>query len=104
MPAHHHPFERKLSPVETRFAMTKLLENNTIKVSDFEIKQNPSSFTIDTLKALEQANIDDTFYWITGSDQLEHFHKYKNWEQIVSHHNLIIFPLVNGFCRNLKSG
>lgn len=92
MPAHHHPFNRKLSPVEMRFAMTKLLENDSIKVSDFEIKHNPSSFTVDTLKALESQNPDDTFYWVTGSDQLEHFQKYKGWQEIISQHNLIIFP------------
>jgi nicotinate-nucleotide adenylyltransferase len=92
MPAYHHPFQRKLSPVEIRFEMTKLLENESIRVSDFEIKYNPTSFTIDTLKALEKERPEDTFYWITGSDQLESFKNYKDWEEIVKTQNLIIFP------------
>jgi nicotinate-nucleotide adenylyltransferase len=92
MPAHHHPFGRKQNSVETRFAMTQLLDGDEVKVSDFEIKHNPSSFTVDTLRALEKERPDDTFYWITGSDQLEFFQKYKDWQEIVTKHNLVIFP------------
>ena len=92
MPAFQHPFQKKLSLTGHRLAMTKLLENETIKASDFEIKHNKTSYTIDTLKALEEQYPNDTFYWVTGSDQLESFQKYKDWRQIVAKHNLIIFP------------
>jgi nicotinate-nucleotide adenylyltransferase len=92
MPAFHHPFNRNLSDVQTRLTLTKLLETETIKVSDFEIKYNHTSYTIDTLNKLKEHYPKDTFYWITGSDQLEHFQKYKDWQDIVSKHNLIIFP------------
>ncbi len=92
MPAHHHPFHKKLSPVETRFSMTKLLENSDVKVSDFEIKHNPESFTINTIKALEKEYPEDTFYWIIGSDQLESFQKYNEWKTLSNEHNLIFFP------------
>lgn len=92
MPAFQHPFNKQLSPVETRYAMTKLLENESIKVSDYEIKHNRTSYTIDTLNALQKHYPNDTFYWITGSDQLQDFRKYKDWEEIVQKHNLIFFP------------
>ncbi len=92
MPAFHHPFDRNLTDVHMRLSMTKLVESDTIKVSDFEIKHNPTSYTIDTLNALKVQYPSDTFYWITGSDQLEHFQKYKQWQDIVMQHNLIIFP------------
>lgn len=92
MPASHHPFNRDLSPIETRYTMTSFLEADKIKVSDYEIQYNPTSFTIDTLNGLKATRPDDDFYWITGSDQLVHFQKYKDWGEIVSKHNLIIFP------------
>lgn len=92
MPAHDHPFDKQLSSVEMRFAMTKLLENRDLKVSDFEIKRNKESFTIDTLKTLEKENPDDKFYWIFGSDQLDSFQKYKDWKSLAKNHNLIFFP------------
>jgi nicotinate-nucleotide adenylyltransferase len=92
MPAYHHPFNRKLSPVETRYTMTSFLETDNIRVSDYEIKHNPTSYTIDTLNGLKQQRPDDEFFWITGSDQLAQFQKYKNWKDILAKHNLIIFP------------
>lgn len=92
MPAFQHPFQKALTPVEGRVAMTKLLEDTSIKVSSFEIEQNHSSFTIDTLNSLSAKYPQDTFYWITGSDQLDSFQKYKDWQKIISSHNLIIFP------------
>jgi nicotinate-nucleotide adenylyltransferase len=92
LPAHNHPFDRDLSPVETRYTMTSFLNTDKIKVSDYEIKHNPTSYTIDTLNGLKEQHPDDNFYWITGSDQLEHFQKYKDWQEIITKHNLIIFP------------
>lgn len=92
MPAHHHPFERDLSPVDIRQTMTSFLKTEKIKVSDYEIARDKTSFTIDTLNGLKKLHPDDEFYWITGSDQLEYFQKYKDWQDILSKHNLIIFP------------
>ncbi|MBA3723997.1 MAG: nicotinate (nicotinamide) nucleotide adenylyltransferase [Candidatus Levybacteria bacterium] len=92
MPAYHHPFQRDLSDVAHRMAMTKLLQTETMKISDYEIKHNPTSYTIDTLNGLKESHPNNEFFWITGSDQLQHFQKYKQWQDIISKHNLIIFP------------
>ncbi len=85
-------FHKQMSSVSHREAMTRLLESEFIRVSDFEIKRNKSSFTIDTLSTLQSENPNDTFYWITGSDQLPHFQKYKDWQELVSNHNFVFFP------------
>lgn len=92
MPAFNHPFARNLSDIKHRVAMLKLLENSVIKFSDYEIEHNQTSFTIDTLDGLKEKYPQHDFYWITGSDQLVHFQKYKDWQRIVKKHNLIIFP------------
>jgi len=92
MPVSHHPFNRDLSSTKTRLEMTKVLETKTIKVSDFELLHNKQSYTIDTLNGLKKLYPDNTFYWIMGSDQLENFQKYKAWKDIITKHNLIIFP------------
>lgn len=92
MPAYQHPFQRKLTPEHVRFQMLKTLETKKIQVSDFEIKHNPTSFTIDTLTFLSALYPQHTFYWIMGSDQLEHFQKYRDWEKIIQQYHLIIFP------------
>lgn len=92
MPCYQHPFHKTLASVEHRLAMTKFLANESIKVSEYEIIQNKQSYTIDTLSELTQRFPEHVFYWITGSDQLESFRKYKDWQEIIHKYNLVIFP------------
>jgi nicotinate-nucleotide adenylyltransferase len=92
MPVFTHPFQKELLPVADRLAMTKLLCNDYIKISDFEIKNNQSSFTINTLTSLEKLHPEHTFHWIIGSDQLNSFQKYKDWQELIRKYNIIIFP------------
>jgi len=90
--AHHEIFQKKLSSPEDRLAMAKLLIKETIKASDFEIKHNKKSLTITTLETLSKIHPEHTFYWITGSDKLETFHLYDDWQDIIANYHLIIFP------------
>lgn len=92
MPCYQHPFAKNLSPVEHRLAMTKFLEQGSIKVSEYEITQNRKSFTIDTLNGLTRKFPENIFYWIIGSDQIRSLNKYKDWKEIISKYNLVIFP------------
>lgn len=92
MPCYKHPFNKKLSSVKHRFLMTKKIENTDIKISDFEIKKKAISFTFNTLNLLTKKFPQDKFYWIIGSEQLENFHKWQNWQKIIENFNLIIFP------------
>ncbi|MEK7570836.1 MAG: nicotinate (nicotinamide) nucleotide adenylyltransferase [Patescibacteria group bacterium] len=85
-------FHKQLSSVEDRVTMAKFLKNSFIKVSQFEIEQNQTSYTLKTLQGLTTKYPEHTFYWILGSDQLESFQKYYHWQELVQKHNLIIFP------------
>lgn len=85
-------FHKKLTPVNDRLAMAHKLKNEFIKVSEFEILHNQTSYTYDTLEELQMQHPKDTFYWILGSDQLNGFSKYYKWKDLVKTKNLIIFP------------
>lgn len=90
--SHAKVFQKQLSPVENRLAMARLLENDFIKASDFEIQYNQQSITIITLEMLTNKYPEHEFYWITGSDKLETFQLYDRWQDIIMHHKMIIFP------------
>lgn len=83
---------KRITPYEQRFAMAKMMESTTIKVSDFEEKYNKPSRTIDTLRLLTNHYPNDEFYWIIGSDSLPTFHLWNDWKKIVSDYNLVVFP------------
>jgi nicotinate-nucleotide adenylyltransferase len=72
--------------------MVHVLENEYIKVSKFEIQNRKISYTINTLKQLKGLYPQDTFYWIIGSDQLADMNLWKNWEELITEYNFIIFP------------
>lgn len=92
MPAYQHAFGKKLTDKKHRLAMVKLVQSAFIKVSELEIKRGGISYAIDTLQKLHQQYSDNTFFWILGSDQLDEFHKYKDWKEIVNNYSLIVFP------------
>jgi nicotinate-nucleotide adenylyltransferase len=85
-------FHKSVTDAGHRLAMTKFLENDFIKVSDFEIENNPASYSLITLQKLQSAYPEHEFFWILGSDQLEGFQKYFKWQELVKTQNLIVFP------------
>lgn len=89
---HHKVFQKQLSRVSDRYTMTKLVESDVIKASDFELTENIKSITITTLEMLAKKYPKDTFYWITGSDKLETFHFYDDWKKVITNFHIIIFP------------
>jgi nicotinate-nucleotide adenylyltransferase len=91
MPAFIHPFEKKTAPAQERLLMTRLLNNDRIKTSDFEIKKQKVSFTIETLNDLKKRFPKHKFFWVIGSDQLEDFKKWKDWKTLINE-GFIIFP------------
>lgn len=95
MPCGKHPFLKDLSPARHRLAMLNLIDNKSLKISQYETQKENFSYTIDTLSALSKDS-NNEYYWILGSDQLNNFHKWKNWKEIIENYNLIIAPRGNG--------
>lgn len=92
IPCFRHPFNKPVSNNQQRLAMTQMLETKQIRVSDVEIQQKTTSYSINTLHTLKKENSHDDFFWIIGSDQIATFSKWKNWEKIIETFGLIIFP------------
>ncbi len=92
MPCYKHPLNKKISPIKDRLNMTRLLINHHLKVSDFELKKNQSSYTIDTLAHLSRLKPKAKFFWIIGSDQLKVFREWNQWRKLTHKFNLIFFP------------
>lgn len=95
MPCYQHPFNKKLSSPKKRLEMTKFLENTNTKVSDFEIANKSTSYTIETLRSLAKKFPQDKFCWIIGTDQVKDFTKWKEWKKIVDNFKLIVVPRTN---------
>lgn len=68
-----------------RFKMVKLAikANKFFSVSDIEIKREGRSYTIDTLKELKSAYLNDELYFIIGSDLLKYLDDWKDLKEII---------------------
>ncbi|MCH7411054.1 nicotinate-nucleotide adenylyltransferase [Belliella sp. DSM 111904] len=81
-----HEFDR-LKMVELAIA-----DHFFFKASDVEFHMPKPSYTIDTLTLLSEKFPGHEFRLIVGCDNLQHFHKWKNHEQILEHFGLYVYP------------
>ena len=84
----------------------KLLDNNTryqliyeairdyprMKASKVEFDLEQPNYTVKTLAVLEEQYPEYSFSLIMGSDNLKHFHKWKNAEIMLERYPLLVYP------------
>ncbi|MBQ3688898.1 MAG: nicotinate-nucleotide adenylyltransferase [Bacteroidales bacterium] len=91
-----NPFKKKesLLPDYQRLELMKRAIEGYRKFSacDIEFQMPKPSYTIDTLTYLHEKYPEREFYLIMGTDNLERFDHWKNYEQILKNYNLIVFP------------
>jgi len=77
-----------------RLEMLKIAvgKNAKIKVSDAELKLSKPSFTINTLKHLAELYPKDEFVIIMGSDGLESFSQWKDYQILEENYQRYIYP------------
>lgn len=72
---------------EHRYLMTALAVNEypDFLISDIECERAEPSYTIDTIKELKKrAHADTEFFFITGSDAIEHLQTWKSFDKLLS--------------------
>ena len=84
---------RTLAHEFDRYDMVRLSieEDPKLRVTDVEFQMPRPSYTIDTLTYLQAQHPDHTFSLILGSDNLVHFEKWKNFEQILKQYKLLVY-------------
>lgn len=69
-----------------------LEDNPKVKASTIEFNLPKPSYTIDTLTYLQEKYPDYQFAVIMGEDNLEHLHKWKNYQKILQYYQIIVYP------------
>ena len=92
----HNPLKKKstLLADHHRLEMVFLATEDfpKIKPSDIEFKLSQPNYTVNTLVHLEAKYPEHTFSLIMGEDNLKSFHKWKNYESILAHHESYVYP------------
>ncbi len=58
-----------------------------IVINDIEINREGATYTIDTLRNLPR---DEKYYWLLGTDQLNNFCTWQNWQEITDYVTLTV--------------
>ena len=94
----HNPFKKKSSLLEDnhRLQLVDIATENypKIKSSNIEFKLPQPNYTVHTLAHISERYPDDNFSLIMGEDNLKSFHKWKNYETILNHHHVYIYPRI----------
>ena len=69
------------------------VENNLkLAVSDIEFSMPRPSYTINTLVHLKKKYPENEYALIIGADNLQNFHKWKNYKQILEDYSVFVYP------------
>lgn len=63
-----------------------------LRPTDIEFKLSQPSYTVNTLAMLSEKYSEHRFSLIIGEDNLNTFHKWKNYEYILKQHQLYVYP------------
>jgi len=75
-----------------RLVREAIYDYSKFKASNIEFSLPQPSYTINTLVYLKEKHPDNQFVLILGADNLETFHKWKNYEEILNQYELYIYP------------
>jgi nicotinate-nucleotide adenylyltransferase len=69
------------------------IENNgKLAASDIEFNLPQPSYTVETLAYIREKYPQHQFTLIMGEDNLADFHRWKNYQVILEHHQLYVYP------------
>jgi nicotinate-nucleotide adenylyltransferase len=88
-----------------RYDMVKaaIADNYKLEATDAEFHLPKPSYTIHTLAYLTEKHPEKEFKLIIGEDNLAGFTRWKNYQQILDHHGLYVYPRPNAQPSELKT-
>ena len=88
-----HKPDHGLAAVEDRLAMTRraIDDNPSFRLCDIEVRRSGVSYTVETLRALQEQYPDTAFGLLLGSDSLDHFASWHRPDEIADRVPLVVY-------------
>jgi len=91
-----NPFKKKVNLLDDyqrlEMAHRAVEGDDRLRASNIEFNLPKPSYTASTLAYLKELHANYQFVILMGSDNLENFHKWKNYKTIVENHGVIVYP------------
>ena len=62
------------------------------KISDMELRREPPSYTVDTLRSLNESNLEDRHYFIMGSELFAEIDMWKDFAELFNYSSFVVPP------------
>lgn len=93
------PFKKKASLLDNhhRFQLVQIAAEDypKLKASTIEFNLPQPNYTVTTLAYITEKYPNAVFHLIMGADNLSSFHKWKNYETILNHHHIYVYPRIH---------
>ena len=88
-----HKSHDELAAVEDRLAMTRraIADNPAFHLCDIEVRRSGVSYTVETLRALQEQHPDTDFGLLLGSDSLDYFAEWHRPDEIADRVPLVVY-------------
>lgn len=98
------PFKKKANLLDNHQRLEMVYrataDYEKLRPSDIEFSLPQPNYTIHTLTYISEKFPQHEFALIMGSDNLNSFHKWKNYETILEHHCIYVYPRLNKTTKN----
>jgi nicotinate-nucleotide adenylyltransferase len=95
----HNPHKKKSSLLDNHHRLEMVYRAcesyEKLKPSNIEFGLPQPNYTVNTLLHLQEKFSTNTFSLIMGEDNLNNFHKWKNYEVILEHHEIYVYPRID---------
>ncbi len=95
----HNPFKKKSSLLDNHHRLEMVYKATEsyekINPSDIEFNLPQPNYTVYTLAHISDKYPSYKFNLIMGEDNLKSLHKWKNYETILEHHNVYVYPRIS---------
>lgn len=106
VPTGQHPFGKQTSSDKQRLDWLQvaypdaqvidhnspILPSSSPQILSYELEKQGTGYSWQTLQFCSNTWKQHTFGWIIGADQLLHFKKWQNWQQILDQHQIWVYP------------
>jgi nicotinate-nucleotide adenylyltransferase len=94
----HNPFKKKNTLLDNHHRLELVYrateDFDKIKPSDIEFKLPQPNYTVTTLAYISEKHPTKNFSLIMGEDNLNGFHKWKNYESIIENYHIYVYPRI----------
>ena len=111
VPVRHHHFIKQMTEAQHRAAMLELIcqedqqtqgwlgakkdsSSNPLRVEYYELNRPAEeiNYSFETLEALSQQHPEHAFAWLIGSDNVESFSRWKDYQKMLKQYPVYVYP------------